>query len=138
MIGFRCLAALLVVATLAACASTASRISDQQSTFDAFPADVQTKIRAGQIDVGFTQDQVRMAVGEPTRRYTQQTTTGESEVWAYSKSSPTFSFGLGAGSFGSGVGGGVGVGTNTGGNSDDKLRVTFVAGKVTVVERTQK
>jgi len=78
-----------------------------------------------------------MSVGEPSRRYTQQTTTGESEVWAYSKSSPTFSFGLGLGSFGPGVGGGVGLGTNTGGNSDDKLRVTFVAGKVTAVERTQ-
>ena len=128
---------LLIAAALTACSSAATRISDQQSTFDAYPADVQQKIRAGQIDVGFTQDQVRMAVGEPARRYTQQTTTGESEVWAYSKNSPTFSFGLGAGSFGSGVGGGVGLGTSTGGNSDDTLRVTFVGGKVTTVERTK-
>jgi hypothetical protein len=127
---------LLVTAMLMACASTATRISDQQSLFDAYPPDVQQKIRAGQVDVGFTQDQVRMSVGEPTRRYTQQTTVGESETWAYGKSSPSFSFGLGAGSFGSAVGGGVGVGTSTGGNDDDKLRVTFVAGKVTAVERT--
>lgn len=137
MTGLRYLATTLVVVALSACASTASRISDQQSTFDAYPAEVQTKIRAGQVDVGFTQDQVRMSVGEPTRRYTQQTANGESEVWAYGKNSPSFSFGLGAGSFGSGVGGGVGVGSSTGGNSDDKLRVTFVAGKVTAVERTQ-
>lgn len=128
---------LLMAVALAACASTASRISDQQSTFDAYPPEVQQKIRAGQVDVGFTQDQVRMAVGEPSRRYSQQTTSGESEVWAYSKSSPTFSFGLGAGTFGSGIGGGAGIGTSTGGNSDDVLRVTFVAGKVTVVERTK-
>lgn len=128
---------LLMALMLAACSSTGSRISDQQSVFDTYPADVQQKIRAGQVDVGFNQDQVRMAVGEPSRRYTQQTTVGESEVWAYSKSSPTFSFGLGAGTFGSGIGGGAGVGTSTGGNSDDTLRVTFVAGKVTVVERTK-
>jgi hypothetical protein len=128
---------LLMAVALTACSSAATRISDQQNTFDAYPPKVQQKIRAGQIDVGFTQDQVRMAVGEPTRRYMQQTTAGESEVWAYSKSSPTFSFGLGAGTFGSGIGGGAGVGTSTGGNSDDTLRVTFVAGKVTVVERTK-
>lgn len=134
---FRHASILLVTAMLMACSSAATRISDQQSLFDAYPADVQQKIRAGQVDVGFTQDQVRMAVGEPTRRYSQQTTAGDSEVWAYSKSSPSFSFGLGAGSFGSGIGSGVGVGTSTGGNSDDKLRVTFVAGKVTAVERTQ-
>lgn len=137
MTGFRRAAPLLAVLVLAACSSTNTRISEQQSTFDTYPPDVQQKIRAGTIDVGFTQDQVRLAVGEPSRRYTQQTAGGESEVWAYSKSSPSFSFGLGAGSFGSGVGGGVGLGTSTGGNSDDKLRVTFVAGRVTVVERTQ-
>lgn len=134
---FRRASIVLMAMVITACSSTATRISDQQSTFDAYPTETQQKIRAGQVDVGFTQDQVRMAVGEPTRRYTQQTTVGESEVWAYSKSSPTFSFGLGAGSFGSGIGGGAGVGTSTGGNSDDTLRVTFVAGKVTVVERTK-
>jgi len=137
MTHFRHASILLMALALGACSTAATRISDQQSTFDAYPADVQQKIRAGQVDVGFNQDQVRMAVGEPSRRYTQQTTAGESEVWAYSKSSPTFSFGLGAGSFGSGVGGGAGIGTSTGGNSDDTLRITFVAGKVTVVERTK-
>lgn len=134
---FRHASILLIAVALTACSSAATRISDQQNTFDAYPADVQQKIKAGQVDVGFTQDQVRMAVGEPSRRYSQQTTAGESEVWAYSKSSPTFSFGLGAGTFGSGIGGGAGVGTSTGGNSDDTLRVTFIAGKVTVVERTK-
>lgn len=128
---------LLAAAILAACSSPGSRINEQQSAFNAYPADVQQKIRAGDVAVGFTQEQVRLALGEPSRRYTQQTTTGESEVWAYGKDGPTFNFGLGLGSFGSNVGGGLGIGTGTGGQSDDHMRVTFVAGKVTVVERTQ-
>ena len=139
MNGFRLNTLLLVVALLAACSSTGSRIRDQQSAFDSYPAEVQQKIRAGQVDVGFTQEQVRLALGEPDRRYTQQTAKGESQVWAYSKSSSGISFGLGVGGIGasSGVGGGVGVSSNGGGSGDDKLRVTFDAGRVTVIERTQ-
>lgn len=137
---FRPITLLLAAALLAACSTTASRIGDQQGAFDSYPAEIQQKIRAGQIDVGFTPDQVRMALGEPDRRYTQQTAAGESQVWAYSKAGSGVSFGLGLGSFGLGsgaVGGGVGVSTSTGGSNQDKLRVTFEAGKVTVIERTR-
>ncbi len=137
MTAVRLATTLLAATVLAACSSTASRIDDQKATFDTYSAEMQQKIREGKVDVGFTQEQVRLSLGEPTRRYTQQTAAGQSEVWAYGKSGPTFSFGLGAGSFGSGVGGGVGLGTSTGGNSEDKMRVTFEGGKVTAVERTQ-
>jgi len=127
---------LLAATVLAACSSTASRIDDQKATFDTYSAEMQQKIREGKVEVGFTQEQVRLSLGEPTRRYTQQSAAGQSEIWAYSKSGPTFSFGLGAGSFGSGVGGGVGLGTSTGGNNEEKLRVIFEAGKVTALERS--
>ena len=127
---------LAVAVVTAGCSSTASRISDQQAAFDHYPPDIQQKIRDGQVGVGFTPEQVRMAVGEPGRRYTQQTAAGTAEIWAYSKTGPTLSFGLGVGTFGSGVGGGVGVGSSSG-NSDDALRVTFIDGKVTAVERTR-
>ncbi len=129
--------ALFAAALLAACASTDSRIRDNQSAFDSYPPAVQQQIRAGQADIGFTPDMVRMALGEPDRKFSRTAAEGSSEVWAYRDSSPTFSFGVGGGSFGrsSGVGGGVGV--STGGDApDDKLRVVFFNGRVASIEKT--
>lgn len=130
-------AAFAAIVALAACSTTSSRIQGKQAEFDRYPAEAQQKIRAGEVGVGFTQEQVRLALGEPSRTYTQQTAAWESEVWAYQDSKPAFSFGLGGYSGGgTSVGGGVGVGT--GGNSDDKVRVTFVGGLVTAVEQVTK
>jgi hypothetical protein len=126
----------LLFAALAACASTGSRIHDNQAAFDGYPPAVQQKIRAGQADIGFSPEQVRMALGEPDRRFTRTAAEGTSEVWAYRDSGPTFSFGVGGGSFGShsGVGGGVGVAT-AGDAPEDKLRVVFVNGAVASIEK---
>lgn len=123
---------------LAACSTPASRIEDQQAEFDRYPVDIQQKIRAGNVDVGFTPDQVRLALGKPDRIYTRQNEAGTSEVWAYRDSSPALSFGLGGFNFGggSGVGGGVGIGT--GGTEEEKVRVVFAGGRVVSVERTVK
>jgi hypothetical protein len=125
---------------LAACSSTPeSRIGDQQALFDSFPPEVQQKIRAGQVDVGFTPDMARMALGEPERKYERTSGRGVSEVWAYRDSQPTFSVGLGGGSFGGSGGFGGGVGVATGGESpEDRLRLVFENGKVASVERTLK
>lgn len=132
--------ALLAALALAAagCSSPASRIEDNQAAFDQYPPEVQRRIRAGDIGVGFYPDQVRMALGKPDRIYTRQTDTGSSEVWAYRDSTPALSLGLGGFGFGgnSGVGGGVGVGT--GGTEEEKVRVVFVEGRVVSVERTVK
>lgn len=130
--------ALLLALGLAACATPASRISSQQSAFDSYPTEVQQKIRAGQIGIGFSPEQVRMALGEPSDRYSRQTEKGESEVWAYRDFKPGLSFGMGTFSGGStSVGGGIGIGTG-GGNAEDKLRVTFEAGRVTAIEQAAK
>lgn len=123
---------------LIACSTPASRIEDQQSAFDRYPPEVQNRIRAGDIGVGFYPEQVRMALGKPDRVYSRQTDAGTSEVWAYKDSTPALSFGLGGFGFGgnSGVGGGVGVGT--GGSDEDRIRVVFAEGRVVSVERTLK
>lgn len=129
---------LLLPLLLAACASTDSRIRDSQSAFDAYPPAVQQKIRAGQADLGFTPEMVRMALGEPDRKFSRTAAEGTSEVWAYRDSGPSFSFGVGGGSFGShsGIGGGLGV--STGGEApDDKLRVVFFNGVVAAIEKAQ-
>ena len=130
---------LLAAAALAACASAGSRIQDNQAAFDHYPPAVQEKIRAGQADIGYTQEMVRMALGEPDRKYSRTSAEGNSEVWAWRDSGPSFSFGVGGGSYGGGGFGGGGVGVSTGGDQgDDKLRVVFVNGAVTSIEKTQK
>ncbi|HRE80444.1 MAG TPA: hypothetical protein PLN52_05310, partial [Opitutaceae bacterium] len=52
---------------LSACSSSPqSRIESDPRAYATAPKEVQAKIRAGQIDVGFTREQVRLAMGDPT------------------------------------------------------------------------
>jgi hypothetical protein len=122
---------------LAACSTVASRIDKNRAVFNSYPPDVQQKIQAGTIDIGFTPEQVHMALGDPDHRYTREASDGRYEIWGYRDSRPSFSFGIGGGSFGrsTGFGGGVGVAT---GNEypDDKIRVVFQEGKVSAIERS--
>ena len=136
---FVLLAPLFALACLAGCSSPDSRIKSHQATFDALPAETQTKIRAGKIEVGFTPEMVLMALGEPDRRYTRTSEKGQSEVWAYRDKGPAFSIGLGVGggSGRSGVGGGVGVSTG-GDRAEDKMRVVFEGGKVVATETSAR
>lgn len=136
----RGLLAVLVVGLSACASSPSSRISDSQAAYNSYPPDVQSKIAAGQVDVGFTPEQAQLALGKPDRKFSRTTDKGASEVWAYTKSSPSFSFGVGSG-FGLGGGGfgSVGVGTSTGGNEpEDKVRLVFENGKISSIERAVK
>ena len=130
---------LLASALLAACATPGARIRQNEGVYNSYPPAVQEKIRAGQVDIGFTPDMVRLALGEPDRKFSRTSAEGSSEVWAYRDSGPLFSFGVGGGSYGGGGFGGGGVGVSTGGDQgDDKLRLVFVSGAVTSIEKTQK
>jgi uncharacterized membrane protein YgcG len=133
------LAVLLAATLLAACASPGSRIRQNEGVYNSYPPAVQEKIRAGQVDIGFTQDMVNLALGEPDRKFSRTSAEGNSEVWAWHDSKPMFSFGVGGGSFGGGGFGGGGVGVTTGGDqNDDKLRVVFVNGLVASIEKVSK
>jgi hypothetical protein len=124
---------------LVACSSPDSRIADNRSAFEQFPADVQQKIRTGQVDVGFTPQMVLMSLGEPARKYTRKTEKGDTDVWSYHDDSPKFSFGVGVGSGGRGSSVGGGVGVSTGGyDPDEKIRVEFRNGSVTAVDLLKK
>ena len=127
------------LALLAACSSPDSRIADKQSVFEKFPAEIQQKIRAGQVDVGFTAEMVLMSLGEPARKFTRKTDRGDTEVWSYHDDSPKFSFGLGLGTSSrrSSVGGGVGVSTG-GYDPEEKIRVELRSGIVTGVDLIKK
>lgn len=132
------LAVTLAALLLAGCASTPQdRISKDRATFEALPSDVQRKVSAGQVDIGFTEPMVVLALGKPGRRYTRADSNGESEVWVYYKSQPRFGFGFGMSSGGyGGVSSGVAVSTGNGNPDDEYQRVVFQNGKVTAIEMT--
>ena len=77
-----CLAGSLAL-LLAGCATPEKRIQQNQEVFDAFPVAAQARIRGGQIDLGFTPDMVRIALGEPHRQTLRRSADGEVEIWSY-------------------------------------------------------
>ncbi len=129
---------LMLGVLLAGCSTVASRIDRNRAAFESYPLAVQEKIAQGEVDVGFTPEQVRMALGEPDRVSTRTTADGVSEVWGYRSKRPRFSVGVGVGVFGGGGSTrvGTGVGVNTGGDryEDERLRVVFERGEVSAVE----
>lgn len=139
----------LVLAVLAGlfaagCSTVDSRIAKNRAAFNTWPPGVQDKVVVGQIDLGFTTEQVAVALGQPDRVFTRTTADGTSQVWTYRERGPRFSFGvgMGMGSFGSrgGTFGGVGINTGGGGYHDDeKMGVVFDAnGRVSSIETRTK
>ncbi len=100
----------VVAAGLCGCQTFPSdRIAADQAGYNAWPADVRANVRAGRIAVGYTEEQVRVALGEPSLK-TQAGDPGNlSEVWVYRREAPRFSFGIGGAGMGghSAVAGGV-------------------------------
>ena len=132
-----CVSMLLVVA--GGCASPSSRIGKSQAAFDSYPTEVQAKIRAGEVAVGFTPEQVKMALGKPDRIWERTTPAGAAEVWVYLDDGPRGSLGLGLGIGGGSTmaGGGVDVGTDSGA-ANERLRVTFTGGRVVAIDQRAK
>lgn len=127
---------IFVVLLAAACASPKARIRRHQAAFDAYPSEVQAKIRAGEVEVGFTPEQVEIALGVPDRKYVRKTAAGNQDVWGYGAGSARprlgLSFGMGSGGGGGSYGGGVGVESEAG--RDERARVVFQEGRVVSVE----
>ena len=130
---------LLIAVALAAfaCATVEKRIAANQAAFDAYPPDVQAKIRAEQIAVGFTPEQVEMALGSPDRKTQVTAEDAAGEVWTWSRSVPGVGIGLGTGTYGSRVGVGTGIGVGQGSYHQDTRVVEFVNGRVSRFEELQ-
>jgi len=62
-----------------------SRIGVHQALFNSFPAEVQDKVRLGQIDIGFTQEMVRLAWGSPDQVFTRMLKDQEVTIWNYTR-----------------------------------------------------
>jgi hypothetical protein len=92
--------AALVLAFLSGCTSYPSdRIAAHQAEFNSWPPDVQAKVQAGIVGVGFTPEQVLVALGEPNSKTVIIDASGQTEVWLYHRSAPRLSIGVGGGSF---------------------------------------
>lgn len=124
---------------LAACAGPEARIRRSRAAYESWPPEVQSSVKAGKADVGFTPEQVRVALGKPDRVYTRKTQDSVQEVWAYrgaaGRTSVGFGFGMGGG--GANYGLGVGVGGRDDG-ADERGRVVFESGRVVSVESRDK
>jgi hypothetical protein len=134
----RCPAAVALTVALASCASPRSRINKNRSAFDAYPPAVQKTIRTGQVDIGFTREQVVMALGPSDRRYTRKTAAATQDVWGYGigSSGADLDAGFGLGSPEGGYGGGSdeSIFPKSNRRKESRLRVVFQNDAVVGVE----
>ena len=59
------------------------RISKNQQIFDSYPLAIQEKLRKGQIEIGYEDDMVGIALGHPDRSYRRRDAEGETIIWIY-------------------------------------------------------
>ena len=97
----------------AGCATStpADRVAAHQAEFASWPPEVQANVRAGIVAVGYTMDQVLVALGLPNVRSVAGVAGNSTEVWVYHRRAPRLGFAIGGASFGrsSAVGGSVAV-----------------------------
>lgn len=99
----------------AACGTTKSqRIQQNEALFNTYTPGERQMIRTGQVAVGFDQEMVRMALGDPSREATFDTAEGKQIAWEYRQLKPSLGVGLGGGigTRGSRVGINTGVGVS--------------------------
>lgn len=77
------LLAVCALALLSACTTPDSRIKKNPDAFAKFPPETQEMIKKGQIALGFDQEMVRFAIGNPDRIRTRVDADGSKEVWSY-------------------------------------------------------
>ena len=80
---------LMAVFILSSCISAQQardrRIARKPELFSYFPTDIQEKVHLGRIDLGFTQDMVRLAWGNADRIYSRTTEKGMATIWTYTR-----------------------------------------------------
>jgi hypothetical protein len=76
--------ALAVLAILgSACSSPSKRIEDNPELFARLPPEQQALIREGRVGLGFNEDAVKLALGDPDRVSQRTDEQGISTVWRY-------------------------------------------------------
>ena len=76
----------IIIAGLAlatGCSSPETRIAKQPELFNRLTPDQQQMIREGRVGIGFDQDMVKLALGDPDRVRLRTDLNGSTEVWTY-------------------------------------------------------
>ncbi len=131
--------ALGLALAVAGCATPQTRIDQNQAAFASYSPDIQAKIKAGLIEIGFTPQQVELARGKPDFKATRATTTGQAEDWIYGDHRARLGLGIGGGeaSGNTAVAGGASIsGIPLG--KPHQLQVTFMNGVVIAFEGPQQ
>ena len=72
-----------VALAMTACSTPQRRVRRHQALFDSYPPEVRQSILNGQVQVGFTAEQVTMALGAPSRVWSRRTPQEDQEIWSY-------------------------------------------------------
>ncbi|MFT3869606.1 MAG: hypothetical protein QM715_14215 [Nibricoccus sp.] len=75
--------ACLTLAFLAGCSTPEARINQNPEAFAKLSPGDQQLIREGKVAVGFTQEMVKLALGDPDKIYTRTDANGVNEAWSY-------------------------------------------------------
>lgn len=76
---------LLLLATLLAtgCSTIDSRIKEKTKVFATFDSTTQEKLRKGLVEIGYTPEQVYIALGKPDRKRERLTAKSQELIWTY-------------------------------------------------------
>ena len=67
----------------AGCATPAARIERNPEVFNKLAPSDQQLIREGKVAIGFTPEMVKLALGDPDRKFLRTDANGTSESWSY-------------------------------------------------------
>lgn len=137
-----------VLLALSGCDTFNSRAKEKSATYDALSPKTQLRLEKGRIHVGDTPDMVYIALGTPDEKRERDTTGTEQTTWIYKTYIEQYE-----GTVWGGYHRMIGPGFGGAGyivyqepisqdiyrdRVDEIIRVTFVAGKVTVVDQVKR
>ena len=135
---------------LAGCQTVDTRIKEKPTVFASLDKTTQDMIKQGIIGIGYTEDMVYMALGSPDQIRESVTTTSRSLIWIYNSYSSYYDGIYGMGYYGYGYGYpypfyrpyGYYYGPPYAGGyhteKEERIRVTYEAGKVTAIDQVKE
>ncbi|MBL6749174.1 MAG: hypothetical protein ISP90_01565 [Nevskia sp.] len=127
----------VLLALLAGCVTPESRVKDNPASFAGLPPAQQELVRKGQIALGMPEVAVKIALGEPDRITEHTDAQGVQHVWHYTESvatAPAITYPYVYGPWGFGSWGPM-FDTYPSYVERDRMRVIFVDGRVSAIER---
>ncbi|HRJ47004.1 MAG TPA: hypothetical protein PKY38_06560 [Opitutaceae bacterium] len=133
---------------LAGCSTIDRRIEEKAAVFASLDPATQEQLRQGMVEVGYDTDMVYIALGRPDERRERVTAAGREQVWIYSTYFQEY-----VGTTTMGYRRYVTVHPRTGeriiyfepirtdiyrDRVDERIRITFINGRVTVIEQVQR